>query len=474
MGKDKDAIMSALLLPAVVFNVMLLVTDLFADSTVYEVGAARMDITPDQSIRLAGYFARRQESDGIAQRLWAKAIAIGNHKSNSAILITVENCCVPASITEEVASRIENRAGLPRRRITICSTHTHTGPCLKGALPIMFGEPIPEDHQARIDSYTKKLTDNLERVAMAALADSWPGKLAWNQGTVRFACNRRMIKDGKHIGFGKISSGPVDHALPMLCITDHRDKLRFIIANYACHCTSLGGDFNKICGDWAGYAQEYIENKHSDVIALITIGCGADADPQPRTGLEYAKQHGREVASEVNRLLKGKLKPITGQLVCRFERIKLPFDNIPPRKQWEERSKHDDAIGYHARMQLEKLDRGEALPTELSYPIQTWVFGRDLAMVFLAGEVVVDYSLKLKRMFDADRLWVTAYANDVPCYIPSKRILAEGGYEAEHSMIFYDRPTRLAPVVEDNILKTVHHLLPDSFQSNRSSTPQIK
>ena len=86
-------------------------------------------------------------------------------------------------------------------------------------------------------------------------------------------------------------------------------------------------------------------------------------------------------------------------------------------------------------------------------------------MVFLAGEVVVDYALRLKKELDGSRLWVTAYANDVPCYIPSKRVLAEGGYEAGRAMTFYDRPGPLAPEVEELIVAAVHRLVPDGFRS---------
>ena len=61
---------------------------------------------------------------------------------------------------------------------------------------------------------------------------------------------------------------------------------------------------------------------------------------------------------------------------------------------------------------------------------KVWVFGDSLALVFLAGEVVVDYALRIGWEGDSARLWVVAYSNDVPCYIASKRVLAEGGYEA--------------------------------------------
>jgi hypothetical protein len=89
-------------------------------------------------------------------------------------------------------------------------------------------------------------------------------------------------------------------------------------------------------------------------------------------------------------------------------------------------------------------------------------------MVFLAGEVVVDYSLRLKREFDASRLWINAYANDVPCYIPSERILKEGGYESVFSMVYYDKPAKLAPGVENQIISVVHDLLPRQFCAEKS------
>ena len=122
-------------------------------------------------------------------------------------------------------------------------------------------------------------------------------------------------------------------------------------------------------------------------------------------------------------------------------------------------------LGYHAQRMLEHIRRDGRVPTKLGYPVTTWSFGTDLAMVFLPGEVVIDYTLRLKGELDGDRLWVTAYANDVPCYIPSQRILEEGGYEADSSMISYARPTRLAHSVENQIVAAVKGLLSDSSRS---------
>ena len=421
----------------------------------FQVGAARIDITPDYPIRLTGYAVRKTESEGIEQRLWAKALAIGSDKDGPAILMTVDNCGVSALIIDEAAARLKTKTGILRERIAVCSSHTHSGPCVRGFAPNIFAMPIPAEQQATIDRYSKELTDKLEQVALAALADRKLAQLGWNQGTVGFARNRRT------------QGGPVDQALPILCATGLDGKVRAVVANYACHCTTLGGEFNKFCGDWAGFAQEAIQSEFPNAVALITVGCGADANPYPRGGadggLALAKQHGEELSGEVKRMLDGKLTSLQQKLLCRIKRFEVPFDKLPTRGEWEERARQSGIVGYHAKQNLERLDRGEKLPTTLPYVVQTWNFGDQLAMVFLAGEVVVDYALRLKKEFDADRLWVTAYANDVPCYIPSRRILQEGGYEAETSLWYYDRPARLAPAVEDLVVSAVQELMPKEF-----------
>ncbi len=420
----------------------------------YQVGAAKIDITPDFPVRLSGYGGRREEADSIEQRIWAKALAIRNGAESPAVLITVDNCGVPDYITEEVAATLKQDAAVPREQFVICSTHTHSAPYLSGVLRTLFGVPIPEAHQANIDRYTRELTEKLKQVAEAALADLCPGSLSWGEGRVGFADNRRT------------KGGPVDHALPMLRAVGADGGLRAILTSYACHCTTLGGDFNAVCGDWAGYAGAYIEADYPNATALVAIGCAGDANPAPRTGLNFARQHGHAIAAEVNRLLGSELTAIAGKLTGQVTRVDLPFDTLPTRQEWQKRVEGGGAIGYHAQIQLDRLDRGEALQTALPYPIQIWAFGDELAVVFLPGEVVVDYSIRLKRECDTSRLWVNAYCNDVPCYIPSRRILREGGYEGEGAMIYYDRPTRFAPAVEDMIIRTVHELLPRTFRED--------
>ena len=422
------------------------------------VGVARIDITPTYPIRLTGYASRQTESEGVAQHLWAKALAIGSDQDRPAILITVDNCGVPANVREEVVQRLYKAKRLDPDRIAVCSTHTHSAPWLKGFAPNIFGGPIPAAEEARVERYTRELTDALVSVALKALADRQPAKLSRGLGQAGFAANRRT------------KGGPADHDLPALFVTDASGNLRAIFASYACHCTTLGGEFNQLCGDWAGYAQECVEREHPGAIMLMALGCAGDANPSPRTGLDLAQQHGREIGAAVDRILTHALAPVEGKLACRVKRIELPLDTLPTRAEWEARAKQTNYAGSHARINLARLERGEALPTKIPYLVQTWTFGNGLAMVFLPGEVVVDYSLRLKKELDAARLWVNAYANDVPCYIASERILREGGYEGGLAMVYYDKPARLAPGVENLIVGTVHELTPKAFAAARTKS----
>ena len=262
-----------------------------AKPTYYSVGAASVDITPDYPVRLSGYGGRQKESEGIDQHIFAQALAIGTDREGPALVLAVDNVAVPAYIRDELAARLAKKARVRNERFALCSTHTHTAPMLKNACPIIFGADIPPEHQARIDRYTRELTDKLEQVALAALKDRKPATLSRGQTKAGFAWNRRP------------QSGPVDHDLPVLVARDKSGNIRAIWASYACHCTTMADTPNHICGDWAGFAREYLERDHPGAVALVTLGCGADADPKPRTGLEFAKQNGKAISTAVNALL---------------------------------------------------------------------------------------------------------------------------------------------------------------------------
>jgi len=450
---------STLILLVAVFASAMWVCPAFAQTApTVAVGVTKVDITPDGPVRMYGYGARKTESEGVAGRLKAAALVLGDDAGEGpAVLLSVDCGAVPASIRDEVLRRLQAKFPLKPERFMLCNSHNHSGPDLMG-MASMSGP-----QREHLQRYAKVLTDRLEQVVLKALASRKAGRLAWTQGSVGFAANRRVLKDGKWVGFGAVPEAPADHSLPVLRVTDVQGKLVAVVVNYGCHNTTLRGNFKQIHGDWAACAQADIEDDQPGATALVTIGCGADADPCPHGTVALCERHGRAMADEVKRLLAGPFKPIEPKLTARMKVLSIPYDEPPPMEEFERLAKK-----YYPVERLLKLrQHGEKLPTARSYPIITWTFGNDLAMVFLPDEVVVDYALRMKREFDGSRLWINAYSNSVSNYVVSERLIREGGYEVNNSLsaaVSYGRPERVQPTVEQRIIECVRSLLPQPLR----------
>lgn len=435
-----------------------------------EIGVASVDITPAMPIRLTGYAARAEtEADSVLQRLSAKALVFGNDEQRPTVLITVDLVGITWRITDQVVKFLSDKYGIPPAQIAICASHTHGGPEIGSLINILqyhgnhFSDSLLSLSQLiHISQYTEQLTQKLKDVSVAALKNRKPAYVSWGQGQALFAGNRRT------------KGGPVDHSLPILKIANPDGSLRAVFVNYACHGTTLGGDVNKIHGDWIAEAERVIEARHPGTVALVALGCAGDANPYPRGTLEDMQSHGKEIADNVDKLLSAQLQPIATPPVGRMKWIKLPLSKIPSVPDLINLSKENTVKGYQARLTLEQTERGQKIPSTVDYPVQVWNFDNKMVMVNLGGEVVVDYSIFLKRKYGAEHLWINAYSNHVPCYIPSRRILKEGGYEGEFNMYWYNKPSRFATAVEDMIENAVDDLMPAEFKTKRPTTNQLE
>jgi neutral ceramidase len=425
----------------------------------WQAGAASVDITPDYPVRLSGYGNRTQEHEGVAMPLHAKALALTWQDQPPVVILTVDNCGVPASLRQEVLRRVrEAGLNLEDARFSLHSSHTH---CAPGVLPFLFGVELTDSEQKNVNRYAEDLTKHLTDVVSRALRAQEPAQLDWQIGKVRFAKNRRLKTD-KGYSNAPNPYGPVDHALPLLRVRDAHGKLRALYTSYACHCTTIG--INQLHPDWAGCAQKELELRFPGVIALTAIGCGADQNPFPRREPQHPMQHGVELAREVARLINEPMQTVSGPVACAAQEVQLPYDTLPDRETWCARSQDTNKwTAMHGRHFLGMSERQEKIPTALPYTVQVWSFGNDLLTINLPGEVVVDYGLRFKREYDSRRTWVNSYTNDVPCYIPSQRVWEEGGYEAGGAMVYYGRPTRFASGIETIIADAVKTLVPANF-----------
>jgi len=422
----------------------------------FKAGVARVKITPEQPIWLSGYAARNHPSEGVVHDLWIKAVAFEDARGGRAVIVGADLIGLPRAITDPVAARLEKQYGVERARLLFNATHTHSGPVVRSNLTAMY--ELDEENSRRIQRYGDVVAEALVHAVGGALADLKPAQVLYATGRGSFAINRRE-PTAKGIRLGVNPAGPSDHTVPVLKVVSPEGTLRAVIFGYACHNTTLGGDFYRISGDYAGFAQLELEKTHPGALALFLQLCGGDQNPNPRGTLELAERHGRSLAAEVSRVLEGDLRPLRGPLRAAFLVTELKFAPHS-REQFEARLNDSNPHrARHARLMLQAYDERRPIRST-PYPVQAVRFGRDLTLLALGGEVVIDYQLRIQKEYAGGEPVVTAgYSNDVMCYIPSVRVLKEGGYEPVDSMIYYGMPGPFSEEVEETVMQAVRKVM---------------
>ncbi len=423
----------------------------------WKAGTSRANITPEQPMWMAGYASRDRPASGTLNDLWAKALVIEDADGDRGLLITLDLIGIGRDLSASICQRLEQEYGLARRSIAICTSHTHSGPVVRKNLAPMHYQLVPEPQQGLIREYAEKLEDQLVQIAGGAIKSLSPCTLHQARGVATFAVNRRNNRPADKVPVQRATgtlAGPFDHDVPVLAVKNSDDKLVSVVFGYACHATVLSG--YQWCGDYPGYAQDEFERLHPGCQAMFWAGCGGDQNPLPRRTVELAEHYGRQLAGAVEAaLLTSQVTEIEPQLETSYAEIDLELGALPTAD--ELRTVTQDGNRYQqarANMLLAQLESEGALEQTYPYPIEVWKLGNQVSWVLLGGEVVVDYALRLKHEIDS-QLWVAGYSNDVMAYIPSRRVLSEGGYEGATSMVYYGLPTTWSPTIENAIVQEV-------------------
>jgi hypothetical protein len=423
----------------------------------WKAGVGRSAITPTSPTWMAGYGNRDRPSEGAVHDLWAKALVLEDPSGGKALIVTIDVCGIDRGVSRKIRDAVRRDHGIGDERVVLACSHTHCGPVLGENLITMY--PMDDAQRKRVAEYTAEFEGLVLRAVGEAMKSLTPVSLAWDTGRADFAVNRRNNKEPEvpDLRARNALEGPTDHDVPVLRMTGSDGKLRAVVFGYACHCTVLS--FYKFCGDYAGFAQTAIESAYPGAQAMFVAGCGADQNPLPRRTVEMAESYGNELAEAVRRVVQSPMRPVEGGLTPAYVEIPLRFGALPDRAKIEEDAKSKThAVASRGRKLLRTLDAEGRLPESYPYPVQVWRLG-DLTWVLLGGEVVVDYSLRLKRNLGSSHTWVSGYCNDVMAYIPSLRVLKEGGYEGATAMIYYGQPTSWSEDVERQIVEAVNSLL---------------
>lgn len=385
---------------------------------------------------MGGYAARTKPSEGVALPLHAKALALEDGAGTRLVIVTTDLLGIARTMRDSLEAKVQSRYNLPPAGLLLNASHTHCGPELR----------IDRAHAAHLDErwitlaeqYVEGLEQQLLTLIGEALANLAPASLEYRHARCGFAMNRRLPVNGTFANRPN-SEGPVDHEVPVLRVADAAAKPIAVMFGYACHNTTL--NFQLFSGDYAGYAQAILEAENPGTMAMFLNGCSGDQNPYPRRSPEWAERHGRSLATAVEASLETVPVKLSDRLLTKCELVTLEFATPPTREELQltaETAK--EPARSHAQRLLEQLKTKGRITDTYSYPIQTVKFGDELLLVALAGEVVVDYSLRLKRELKMPHVWVAGYSNDVFGYVPSRRVLEEGGYEGGGAILHTSLP----------------------------------
>jgi len=437
------------------FTVSFTDTVVYADE-VWQAGVAKTVITPPTAMWMSGYASRTKPAEGTIHDLYAKALVISDPAGHKSLIVTLDLVGIDRITSKTICEQLVDKHGLQRSGIRISASHTHSGPIVGRNLMSMYS--LDDENLRLVAEYTQFLSDSILKISAEAFANLAPATLQYGSGQATFAVNRRTNREPDVPMLRKSGQlvGPVDHDVPLLVVRAADGSLRTILFGYACHATVLGG--MEWCGDWPGFAQLEIERRHPEATAMFIAGCGADQNPLPRKTVELAADYGKQIADSIDRAVAGPMQPVNGTLKTAYREIDLAFDQLPSKEQIEADLKSKDVyIARRAVHLLDAISRDGQLSTTYPYPVQLLRLG-DLQIVTLGGEVVIDYALRLKNELPGSTIWIAGYCNDVMAYIPSLRVLQEGGYEGETAMIYYGLPTKWSAAVEDDIVKAVKEL----------------
>jgi len=440
----------------------------------WKAGLAQTKITPTEPLLLSGYASRHQPFTAVNDDLFAKALALEDQEGNRAVLVTTDLIGFRASMAEPLCKRICRKTGLKRSQILLNSSHTHSGPSLSLDTSSKAYEATPELAKRRV-TYTLWLMDEIESIVLEALSRLRPARLSYNTGVATFVMNRRQFLPGG-VRLGVNPRGLVDRSVPVLRIDTPEGKLLAVLFGCACHNTTLTGKNLLVSGDYAGFAQRYIEEHHPNVQVMFMLGLAGSANPYPKGTFKYAQVHGTTLGEEVCRLLAAPVAstseeasradrrrlesmsvPVTGKLRTKLDYVDLPLSPPPSLEEIKANLSARSWQGFNSRAMLALLERGEKPPKRFTCPMALWQFGDDLTLLGLSGEVVGEYVPLIEKVLGHNRLWLAAYCNDVFGYVPTAEILSEGGYETR-GVYHGGTVGQFAPKVEKVLIEKVREM----------------
>ncbi len=396
-------------------------------------GAAKSDITPPLGTLLYGY-PRKRAAESVGDNLYATAIMLTSDEG-SALMITCDNCAMSSDLTWELRNIAGEAAGIAPERVTVSSTHTHSGPntSIKSGWGEVDYDYIENILKPGIKDVSEKAKENLLSAKMGvAEVDSDVGM------------NRREIKENGEIALGQNPWGIRD---PKMTVISFKGEDGNIIANmihYGCHNTACAGGL-EITRDWSGVMVDMLETETGAVTGFWN---GFEGDQGPRlpngktTGnYTYVKQLGAKAGFDATRAFKSikEWKDVPVRVLN--DTIKIPYDALPTKEEAKEKLSELGQVGemganknayihWNDVLSEHKAHEEEGKPYKTHFEFnQSIVTIGDVAYVPAPFEVFAEIGLRIRAHSPYAYTLNLCNTHGSYAYLPTKNDIPSGGYE---------------------------------------------
>ncbi|GAA3413222.1 neutral/alkaline non-lysosomal ceramidase N-terminal domain-containing protein [Paenibacillus hodogayensis] len=396
-------------------------------------GVAKDLITPDQPAYMGGYASFfNQQFQGIHDDLYVRTLLVEDG-GTKLVFVSLDLLFHDFALTEELQRWVETAYGIPGRHFFLAYSHTHGGPALVGY----------DDASQHSPAYERFLIDRIQSCVSRAMVNLFEGTLEAGGVDGDWNMNRRRLVDGKMQNKPN-PEGAKDDRLHVLRVLDANGRTKVVLFNYACHPVTVR-DTPYLSGDYPGRACHLIEAEYYGATGIFFQGAGGNSRPKATAykgsfitcTYDEVNEMAASIVQAIKRLFANPkaMAPVQPKLAaCQF-RIRLELEPYPKRHFADIANDPDSWPGL-VGMANRVFDGYESQPDFMLLPAGLIRLSADLYIAYMGGEPCYEVKQKLERLFPDVTLLFWGYA-DAAAYIPDDRILAEGGYEAEGSVVEY-------------------------------------
>ncbi len=369
--------------------------------------------------------------------LYVRTLMLKDSEGETVILMAFDLLFHDDTLVEALRNYAYEKFGVPKDNLHIAFTHTHFGPAVKGY-----------NFKHYKDEYEKFIFERACCTIDRAFLSTFTGTLKFATVNGDWNISRRLMQDGV-MRFRPNPLGEYDGNLYLFKLEDENGKMRALAVNFACHPSNLDStDYHySMSSEYPGRLCQKIEGEYYGCNAIFFQGFGADT--KLRRAGNSATFHGitpedcDEVASAMAHRIKAKLltndwQTLPVSLGAKAFQVELPLD-VYPKEKYEE---FFNFYSTNRRVELmfdnckKVLETYDDMPDTLTLSCGAIQINPDFYIFSMGGEPGINIATVLRESFPDKTLVCFGYNNAI-AYVPSDKMIEEGGYEAEESVPEY-------------------------------------